>query len=317
MKLAIGVIVSSGFRADTEFLFGRSAEPGETRAPEGLMALAAHVQTGAINQELPEDLRISDVRMILSRKFPTDVARNEICAAALAYGADYLLFLDADMVHPASLTAALLQHRKPVITARYHLKKAPFSAVAYVKHRTDTGPHCYSSVHFGRGVCEIERAGAGALLIRGDVLKAIQDRQAARWARVLAATAGLDADTKNLLDVPAVPVCQWFRYQRGPKDPHDMTVSEDFWFFQQAREAGFACYVDWDIDIPHLGLMAIDGSFNRPFLHTQMAEYENPAKRDDVLSKTVVLGYADGMQLGEADDPAGRIPAYVVTAGER
>jgi hypothetical protein len=119
----------------------------------------------------------------------------------------------------------------------------------------------------------------------------------------------------NILDLPQQPTCQWFRYQRGPKPPHDMTVSEDFWFYRQAREAGFQCFVDWDIDVPHVGSMPIDGSFNVPFLNAQMAEYENPDRRDDVLAKTVVMGYHDGMQLG--DDLSNRIPEYQVTAGER
>lgn len=310
MKIALGIIASAGYRPETDFLFGRAAD-----APaEGLFALAAHIQTGAINADLPEDLQITDCRTILSRKFPTDVARNEICAGALAYDADYLLFLDADMVHPVSMVAALLTQRKPVITARYHIKKAPFASVAYVKHRTQMGPHRYASVHFGQGTFEIERAGAGALLIRRDVLQAIKDRQATRWQRAIAATAALSDDAKNLLDIPAEPICQWFRYQRGPEAPHDMTVSEDFWFFQQAREAGFSCWVDWEIDVPHIGPMAIDASWNRPFLHTQVSEYENPEAREMVLNNTIVCGYPDGMVLGDHD---AHVPPYQVTPGER
>jgi hypothetical protein len=323
VKLAIGVIVSAGFRADTDFLFGRAPEEEvdehgkrvrKPYPPEGLFALAASVQTGAVNASLPTHLKVTDCRTIMSRKFPTDVARNEICADALDQGCDYLLFLDADMVHPVSMVARLLSHEKPVITARYHLKKHPFGAVAYVKHRTDDGPHRYSTVHFGRGVFEIERGGAGALLIRRDVLQIIKARQWAQWDHAMKETARVSPTTKELLDVPPEPTCEWFRYQRGPTPPHLMTVSEDFWFYQQAREAGFKCYVDWDIDIPHIGPMAIDGSFNAPFLHTQMSEYENPASRQRILDSTVVCGYPDGMVLGE---DAARIPAYQVTEGER
>lgn len=308
MRLAIGIIASASYKPENEFLFGRPDQ-----APEGLMALAAHVQTGAINASLPDGRKITDCRTILSRKFPTDVARNEVCRDALKHGADYLLFLDADNVHPVSMVAALLNHDKPVITARYHLKKAPFSAVAYVKHRTQTGRHRYSTVHFGQGVFEIERAGAGALLIRSDVLKAIQDRQQTRWQQTIEACASLPEDAKNLLDVPPEPICQWFRYQRGPESPHDMTVSEDFWFFQQAREAGFSCWIDWDIDVPHVGSMSVDQSWNRPFLHTQVAEYENPDTRDLVLQNTIVRGYPEGMVLGDSH----HIPEYQVTEGER
>lgn len=283
MKLAIGLIVSSGFRCDTEFLFGRA----DVRTPEGLFGLATHLQTGAVNHALPRDQQLTGLRLIVSRKFPTDVARNEICAQVLAGDEDYLLFLDADMVHPATLFETLHRSDKPVITARYHLKKAPFAAIAYVKHRTETGPHRYASVHFGRGVFEIERGGAGALLIKREVVQRIHDRIGHNW----------------------------FRYQRGPAAPHDFTVSEDFWFYQQAREAGFSCWVDWDCECPHIGQMPIDATWNQPFLHQQVGEYTQPELRDKVLQNTIVLGYPGGMQLGER--PEDHVPEYIVTEGER
>lgn len=281
MRIALGVLISSGYRADTDFLFGR---PDHAR--EGLFALSAHIQTGEANLALPDDKKISGCRTILSRKFPTDVARNEVCAEVLKGDEDYLLFLDADMAHPEDLFERLVAHDKPVITARYHLKKAPFAAIAYVKHRTQTGPHRYASIHFAQGCVEIERGGAGALLIRRDVLQAIYDRQGHNW----------------------------FRYQRGPEPPHDYTVSEDFWFYQQAREAGFSCWCDWDLEVPHIGPMAIDSSWNKPFLHTQVSEYTNPETRDFVLGNTIVLGYPDGMILGDGD---AHIPPYAYTPGER
>jgi len=309
MRVAIGVIVSSGFRADTEFLFGRAGE-----AAEGLMATMSHIVSGGINSTLPSELAITDMRLIVSRKFPTDVARNEICADALRGGEDYLLFLDADMVHPVGMLAQLMKAQKPVITARYHLKKPPFASIVYVKHRTQTGPHRYASIHFGQGVFEIERGGAGALLIRRDVLQGIADMQAKRWDLARKVTADLPASTRNLLDVPPEPVSQWFKYQRGPEAPHDMTVSEDFWFYQQAREAGFSCWVDWECECPHIGPMAIDASWNRPFLHTQVSEYQNPETRDLVLNNTIVCGYPGGMDLGDGD---AHVPEYQVTPGER
>lgn len=246
--------------------------------------------------------------MIVSRKFPTDVARNEICAGALEFGYDALLFLDADMVHPVSMVAALINHQKAVVTARYHLKKPPFNAVVYVKHPTQDGPHRYSTVHFGKGLVEIERGGAGALLIRREVLQGIQDRQIARQADSFAVPEWARTYLPNPKTV------EWFRYQYGPDANSHATTSEDFWFFRQAREAGFSCWCDYDIDVPHVGMQAIDGSWNTPFINTTMAEYANPDMRDTVLKNTVVLGYADGMVL---DDGAAVIPPYVVMAGER
>lgn len=283
MKLAVGVIVSNGYRAETDFIFGRA----DSTANEGLFALYQRLVSGQVNQALPAHQHFTDVRLNLSRRFPTDVARNEICAEVLKSEQDYLLFLDADMVHPANLVERLLSADKPVISARYQTKKAPFASIAYVKHKTQTGPHRYASIHFGQGVFEIERGGAGALLIRRDVLQAIYDRVGHNW----------------------------FRYQRMDGKDADLTVSEDFWFYQQAREAGFSCWIDWDCVVPHLGTMAIDDSWNKPFLHTQMAEYENPEARDMVLKNTIVRNYANGMYLG--DDQQFHVPEYQLTAGER
>lgn len=291
MRIALGIICSSGFRCDTDFIFGRGGlHDGLRQAPaEGLFALVGRVNSGDSNRYLPEGRQISALRTIISRKFPTDVARNEICAAVLGSDEDYLLFLDADMVHPADLLERLLRADKPVITARYHLKKPPFAAIAYVKHRTQEGPHRYASIHFGTGVFEIERGGAGALLIRRDVLQTIHDRIGHNW----------------------------FRYQRGPEAPHDFTVSEDFWFFRQAREAGFKCYVDWDCECPHIGPQAIDASWNKPFVHDQIGQYEKPEARDMVLANTIVCGYPEGMILGEDGETQYHVPAYQITEGER
>lgn len=282
MRVALGLIISSGYRCETDFLFGRADAAGE-----GLYALVTRINSGQANRALSADKQITGLRTIVSRKFPTDVARNEICAAVLAGDEDWLLFLDADNVHPADLLDRLLNADRTVITARYHLKKAPFNAIAYVKHKTQDGPHRYAAVHFGTGVFEIERGGAGALLIHRSVLQAIQDRIGPNW----------------------------FRYQRGPEPPHDFTVSEDFWFYQQAREAGHKCFIDWDCVCPHIGSLAIDDSWNTPFLHKQIGEYEKPETRDLVLGNTIVCGYPQGMYLG--DNHEYHVPEYQVTEGER
>ncbi len=282
MRIALGLIVSSGYRCETDFLFGRPDCPNE-----GLYALKDRLTSGMANRSLPEDLKITGVRLIVSRKFPTDVARNEICAEVLRGDEDALLFLDADNVHPATLPEQLIAARKPVITARYHLKKPPFNVIAYVKHRTQEGPHRYAAIHFGKGVFEIERAGAGALLIQRNVLQAIKDRIGHNW----------------------------FRYQRADDAANDYTVSEDFWFYQQAREAGFSCWLDWECECPHLGTMPIDGSWNGPFLHKHIGDYDDPALRDTVLNNTIIRGYPEGLYLGDNEEH--HVPEYQVTAGER
>lgn len=274
MKLAIGLLLSHGFPAPTEFW-------------DSYELLMHHVQSGQTNRLLPENLKISDVNRIKSTSFPPDVARNEVVRKFLESDAEYLLFLDCDMRFPVDLVAQLLRAQKPVITGRYHMRKPPYHAAVYVKHKVHTGAHAYAAVHYGTGVFEIERAGAGALLIRRDVAEAIEARIGPNW----------------------------FRYQRGPEPPHDMSVSEDFWFFQQVREAGFSCWVDWDCECEHLQLCAINGEWNAGYLAAQVRELPSlPVERKQaVLDSLVVCGYPDGLTLPTGD----HLQPYVYTSGER
>ena len=276
MKLALGVLVSHGFPAPSAFW-------------DSLEQVKEHLRNGQTNDLLIEGGRepISGIRRIKTTSFPVDFARNEIVRDFLKGDEAYLFFMDADMTFPPDVVARLLLCDKPVVSARYHMRKPPYHAVAYVKHRTQVGPHCYAPVHWGQGCHEIERGGAGALLIRRDVCQAIQARIGENW----------------------------FRYQRGPEPPHDYSVSEDFWFYQQAREAGFRCWLDWETECEHLQEMGINRSWNKSYLDAQVRGLDamSPDARQRAIDSFVVCGMPDGLRLASGD----HIGPYVVTSGER
>lgn len=286
MRFAIGTIYSPGFNPPVAFWRGRADAP-----EEGFCAIERRIVRGDVNRSLGlrgfPHLQLTGYRAIESRQFPTSVARNEICASVLAGDEDYLLFLDADMVHPADLVERLLVHEKPVITARYHLKKAPWNPVCYVKHRVLDGAHAYTSVHFGRGVFEVERGGAGALLIRRDVIDAIYRAHGHNW----------------------------FQYQREPTPPHDYKVSEDFWFWRCARELGFGTYVDWDVVCPHVTEFPVDDAFFDTSLNHQAmdAMQQGGEVWEKWKSHAVVCGFEHGMVMPNGDT----VPPYAITPGER
>lgn len=274
MKLCVGLLLSHGFPAPTEFW-------------DSYEQLMHHIHSGQTNKLLPPEKHITDVKRIKSTSFPPDVGRNDVVRGMLKTDAEYLLFLDCDMRFPVDLVARLLAADKPVVTGRYHMRRPPYHAVAYVKHRKMEGEHCYAPVHYGQGVFEIERGGAGCLLIRRDVLEAIKFSIGENW----------------------------FRYQRGPESPHDMTVSEDFWFYRQAREAGFGCFLDWDCECEHLQLCAINGDWNKSFLDAQVRELPDlpPERRQSIVNSLVVCGMPDGLTLPTGDF----VSPYVLTPGER
>jgi hypothetical protein len=274
VKLAIGLIVSHGFPAPNDFWFSYER-------------MKEHVRTGQTNALVPEHLKVDDLRVFQTTAFPVDVARNEVVRNVLKEGYDYLFFADCDQVFAADTIGRLLAHDKALISGRYHMRKEPYHAVAYVKHRMQTGAHAYAPVHWGQGVFEIERGGAGSLLIRRDVLEAIETRIGPNW----------------------------FRYQRGPEFPHDFTVSEDFWFWQQAREAGFQGWLDWDVEAGHIQAMTINRSWNEAYLDAQVRGLPDmtPEEREKALNSFVVCGLPDGLRLASGD----HVPPYSYSPGER
>ncbi len=197
-----------------------------------------------------------------SEKVGTDVARNEICRYMLQGDFSHLLFVDADHVLPIDLVEKLAAHDKPVITARYHVRRPPYHANAYVDHPL-APPGEFKTVHYGRGCFEIDRGGAGALLIRRDVLEAI----------------GSD----------------WFLYQRNPNpgEHNDFSVSEDFWFWKRAKEEGFSCWVDWETEVGHLATIAIGHEHNVAHLEA-MAEQMTP----ELAAQLISCGTSEPIMVG-------------------
>ena len=278
MKLAIGTITSHDFPVPNVFW-------------DAFITLRSRLDRGEVNQGLPPAQRIDNINWIRSHQFPTDQARNEICAAALKVEADYLLFLDCDMVHPPDLIERLLAIRQPVVTARYHIKKPPFAACVFMEDRVTPGPHVYRTVHFGRGVFEIHACGAGALLIRRDVLQTLYERGGHNW----------------------------FRYQRGLNPPHDFSISEDMWFCEQVRAAGYAIWCDWDLMCGHVGQQIIDGHWNDSYVMKQAQDMlALPTMERAVIAKrTIVRGIPEGIDYPSGDHVAEYVPTSAPHLVER
>ncbi len=237
-----------------------------------LWALHSSLLQGILNDKLPSDQHINGFELLRSTKFPTDCARNDICQQALDKDCDALLFLDADHEFAPSLLSNLLAHRKSIVTGRYHVKQPPYHPTLYV---TPTEAHTegnFKAVHYGKGLFPVDRCGAGALLIRREALEAI-----------------------------GFP---WFRYKADPKPPHDLSVSEDFWFCERAQEEGFTIWADWETEAKHL----TQGSVGIEWQAEYLAGVEERIAGGDesLIPSLVACGFPDGLTL-----PSGHvIPPY-------
>lgn len=223
MKVAVGLIFAHGFPIPPAFL-------------KGVFDWYGALLTGSGNALLPLDRQITDARLIYSEDFPVDAARNDICRVFLDQATDdyeYLVFLDADMRHPAQTVHRLVGHNLPIVTGRYQMRKPPFQTVAMRK--VGPGPREYKAIEDQQGLAPIDAAGAGVLCIRRDVLR----------------------DLRLLLGD------NWFQYQVGENGLR--SISEDMWFFEHAKRAGYPAFCDLDLSCTHVAQFEVGPNWHTPF----------------------------------------------------
>lgn len=253
MKVTLGVPLSHGFPVPSAFVVSYAL-------------LQQCILQGLANHLLPEERRIDACRVIWGQDFPTDHARNKICRLFLDQDdGEYLLFLDADMTHPADLAHRLVKHDLDIVSGRYSMRKPPFFSVAMRK--VGPGATEYQAIEKLmplekiRGLIEIDAAGGGALMIRRRVLEDVR-----------AMNGGVN---------------EWFRYQDGPDGVRSR--SEDMWFFEQAKRAGYTSWLDADCRCGHIAQFEIDDRYHKPYADAYQtavtsAAYEAP---EDAMKDTV------------------------------
>ena len=57
--------------------------------------------------------------------------RERLATEAVNLGADYILWLDSDMVFPATTAVRLMSHNEPIVAANYIRRQVPHKGVAY------------------------------------------------------------------------------------------------------------------------------------------------------------------------------------------
>ncbi len=243
MKVVLGLVLSHGFPVPAPFVISYSA-------------LLQTLLTGAGNALLPAGKKITEARALFVQDFPIDHARNRACRLFLDEDhAEYLLFLDADMTHPPDIAHRLVKHGVDIVTGRYVMRKPPFFTVAMRK--VGTGETDYQAVEkvesVVSGLMPIDAGGAGALLISRRCLAAIRSR------------IGDD----------------WFRYQDGPDGLRSR--SEDVWFYEQARAAGFQPWLDADLRCGHIAQFEVDHHYHAPYAEAlQKARTEETTQLEGV-----------------------------------
>lgn len=102
------------------------------------------------------------------------LGRNKCVEQALDTGAEWLLFLDDDHVFGPGLLERLLAHDKQIVGSLYLQRMMPFKPVAYSDKIDDTYYNVNLHNHDGDDLIEVAAVGTGGMLIRSEVLRAIE-----------------------------------------------------------------------------------------------------------------------------------------------
>jgi len=158
-------------------------------------------------------------KIVLNKKI--DEARNEIVQFALDQGANYIYWVDDDVLPPPDAFLKMYTHNKDIINGVYWSKSNPPMPLLFRNHLE--GP--YWDWHVG-DLIEIDAAGMGLTLVKTDVYRKIEKEQGGPWYSV------------NYGSFPGV--------QASPANN-----TEDLYFYWKARKAGYKIWADTSIQAYH------------------------------------------------------------------
>ena len=109
---------------------------------------------------------------------PFDMARNVVCGKALELGAEWVFFLDSDVIPPRDAVLRLMSHRQPVVSGVYCRRSPPHGLPVMIKNGQ------WVTQFVSGSVIDVDVVGAGCLLIHRTVLGALpplDERRGKRW----------------------------------------------------------------------------------------------------------------------------------------
>ena len=145
-------------------------------------------------------------------------ARNLLTERAMGV-ADYIMFLDDDVLPPMNTITKLLAHDKDIVSGLYFSRQEPHFPQIYLKNKEDSQRYDCVENYEKDKLIEIDACGAGCMLIKSEVFKKIKK--------------------------------PYFWYIPAGEDT--LRKGEDIYFCEKAKEAGYQIYADTSIICKHLG----------------------------------------------------------------
>lgn len=145
-------------------------------------------------------------------------SRNKLAEKAKDV-ADYIFFVDDDVLPPMNAITKLLSHNKDIVSGLYFAKQEPHFPQIFLKNKENKERYDSIENYKRDSLIEIDACGGGCVLIKSDVFKKLRR-----------------------------PYFQFI-----PQGEDHPRKGEDFFFCEKAKEAGFEIYCDTSIICKHIG----------------------------------------------------------------
>ncbi len=152
---------------------------------------------------------------------PIAEARNEIVDYALRMDANYIYWLDDDVIPPADAFLKLWKHQKDIINGVYWSKSNPPMPLLFRGHLDMP----YLNWHVG-DLIEIDAAGNGLTLVKTEVYRKISETVGGPWYST-----------------------EYGSFPGVKQTPYNNT--EDLYFYWKAKQAGYKIWADTSVQAMH------------------------------------------------------------------
>lgn len=204
---------------------------GDTKSKftQSLANMLVHTLTTKLLDENGDPITIEIETFMVSSSMLTE-SRHRLVAEALAWGADFLLWMDADHVFPADAFCRLWSHGLPVVGVNYPRRAAPTAPTAAYYDGTPEAKLLYTTEEAAKAgkVEPVAHLGFGLCLMDMRIFDALQ------------AHAEANGDG-NFLPL----------FQFTPTENKVGMIGEDVFFFRKLKDAGISAFVDhalsWEV----------------------------------------------------------------------
>lgn len=149
--------------------------------------------------------------------------RERLALEAQNIGAEYMLWIDSDVVFPATTALRLLAHNEPVVAGNYIRRQRPYKGVAYETIGDWQNPLPFEPHD---QLISVEGVGMGCMLVKTEILQQIPQ--------------------------------PWFEFGWTPETQD--WLGEDMIFCQKMAQAGYTVKIDTQLsmELHHLGTFAFN-----------------------------------------------------------